>query len=833
MNGLKLSVRTLSKTPFVTAVAVLSLALGIGANAAIFSLFDQMLLSALPVQNPEQLVNFSAPGPKPGSQSCNDAGDCDVVFSYPMFRDLEKTQASFTGIAAHRLFGANLSYAGNTRSGQGMFVSGTYFPVLGVRPALGRLLTAADDENFGAHSVVVLSFRYWENELGSDPSLLNQSIVINGQPMTIIGVAARGFRGTTLGSNVDIFVPITMRTVLNPGFKKERFEDRRNYWIYLFARLQEGTSLDQARPQINTLYRGIINDVEAPLQTGMSEPTMIRFRAREITLEEGYRGQSSFHRDATTPLTLLLGITGVVLLIACANIANLLLARGARRGQEMAVRGSLGANRRQLLIPLLTEALVLACLGGMASLLVANWTLGLIASFLPPEALDTFSFELSPSVVLFTALLSIATGFLFGLYPALHNTRRDLVTVLKANAGQPSGARSAARLRAILVTAQISLSLALLVAAGLFIKSLANVSRIELGLRSEQIVTFSLSPVLNGYKAEQSKNLFQQVEDELSAIPGVSSVTTAMVPVLGGSSWGTDVAVEGFEGGPDIDSNSRLNAIGPDYFRTLENPLLGGREFTRSDTLIAPKVAIINEAFARKFGLDSREAVGKWMSDGGKKLDIQIVGIAQDAKYNDVKQAVPPIFFTPYRQDDGIGSIYFYLRTAIDTRQVVRAIPGVVAKLDPNLPVDDLKTLDDQVEERVSVDRLISTLTVAFALLATLLAGVGLYGVIAYSVAQRTREIGLRIALGAGQSRIQGMVLKQVGRMILIGGLIGIAAALGIGRAAQSLLFGLEGHDPLVLILVTVALAGVAFGAGYLPARKASRVDPMQALRYE
>ena len=816
-----------------TAVAILSLALGIGANTAIFSLFDQMLLSALPVRDPDQLVNFSAPGPKPGSQSCNDAGDCNVVFSYPMFKDLEKAQTSFTGIAAHRLFGANLSYDGNTRSGQGMYVSGSYFPVLGVLPALGRLLTANDDENFGAHSVAVLSFRYWENELGSDPSLLNRSIVINGRPMTIIGVAARGFRGTTLGSNVDVFVPLTMRSILNPGSGLERFQDRRNYWIYLFARLNGGTSLDQARPQINTLYRGIVNDVEAPLQTEMSEPTMARFQAKEITLEEGYRGQSSFHREATTPLTLLLGITGVVLLIACANIANLLLARGARRGQEMAVRGSLGANRRQLLIPLLTESLVLAIFGGIASLLVANWTLGLIASFLPPEALDTFSFGLSPTVVLFTGLLSLATGLLFGLYPALHNTRRDLVTVLKANAGQPSGARSAARFRTILVTAQISLSMALLVAAGLFIKSLANITRIELGLRSERIVTFQLSPVLNGYQAEQSKNLFQQVEDEMSAIPGVSSVTTAMVPILGGSSWGTDVAVEGFETGPDIDSNSQLNAVGPGYFKTLENPLLGGREFTRSDTLNSPKVAIVNEAFARKLGLAAREAVGKWMSDGGDELDIQIVGIAQDAKYNDVKQAVPPIFFTPYRQDDGIGSIFFYLRTETDPRQVVRAILGVVAKLDPNLPVDDLKTLDEQVEERVSVDRLISTLTGAFALLATLLAAVGLYGVIAYSVAQRTREIGLRIALGAGGSRIQGIVLKQVGLMILIGGLIGIAAALGIGRAAQSLLFGLQGHDPLVLVLVTVTLAGVAFIAGYLPARRASRVDPMQALRYQ
>jgi len=833
MISLKNAIRTLAKSPFVAAVAVLSLALGIGANAAIYSLFDQMLIRALPVQEPEQLVNLGAPGPKPGSQSCNQAGDCEEVFSYPMLRDLEQAETGFSGIAAHRLFGANLAHTSQTVNGQGMLVSGSYFPLLGVRPALGRLLGPADDQIIGEHFVAALGYHYWANRLGADPAVLNQTLIVNGHTMTIVGVAARGFEGTTLGGRPDVYVPISMRGQMERGF--DGFENRRSYWAYLFGRLQPGVSIEQARAGINTVYRGIINDVEAPLQDGMSEQTMERFRIKEITLQEGRRGQSSLHGEVSTPLTLLFAITAVVLLIACANIANLLLAQGANRSQEMAIRGSLGAGRHRLVSQLLIDSLVLAVLGGVASLLVARWTLQIIASILPAEAADMLALDLRPSVVLFAGAVAIATGFLFGMYPALHSTRPDLMTLVRAGSGQPSGARAAARFRSSLVTAQIALSMALLVGAGFFIKSLSNVSRIDLGINTENVVTFGVSPVLNGYEPEDSRNLFGRMEEELAAIPGVTGVSAAMIPILSGSNWGTDVSVEGFESGPDIDSNARFNILGAGYFSTLDIPLLAGREFTQADALGAPQVAVVNEAFTRKFGLNGRDAVGKWMSTTSRTtdLDMQIVGLIGDTKYSDVKQEAQPLFFTPYRQRESIGSITFYLRTSLEPSSVIRAIPEVVKRLDGNLPVEELKTLEQQVSENIVLDRLISTLSASFAVLATILAAIGLYGVLAYTVAQRTREIGLRMALGADSQRVRRMVLWQVGKMTIIGGALGIVAGLLLGRAARSILFGLEGNDPLVVAIVTVLLAGVSLGAGYLPALRASRVDPMRALRYE
>jgi putative ABC transport system permease protein len=832
MLGLTRAFRTLTRTPFLTSIAVLSLALGIGANAAIFSIFDQVLLRALPVQEPDRLVNLGAPGPKPGSRSCNQAGDCDVVFSYEMFRDLEREVKSFSGLAAHRGFGANLAHSTQTMDGEGMLVSGSYFQTLGVQPALGRLLAPGDDRNIGEHFVVVLSHGYWRDRLGADTGLLNQTLVVNGQPMTIVGVAPRGFKGTTLGTEPDVFVPITMRGVMTPGF--DAFDNRRNYWAYVFGRLAPEVSLEQAGAEINTIYKGIIEEVEASLQSGMSEQTMERFLGKEVLLEDGLRGQSGMQAEVRAPLILLLSITGVVLLIACANIANLLLARGASRGQEIAIRSSMGASRGQLLRRLLTESLILGILGGIGSLFVARWTLGGIIAMLPAEDTNFIMTSLRPSVLWFTAALAIGTGVVFGLYPALNSTRVDLITMLKSNAGQPSGARSAARFRSLLVTAQIALSMALLVSAGLFIKSLANISRVDLGLDAENIITFRVSPQLNGYEVAEIKALYEQMEDELAVVPGVTGVAAALVPIMTGSNWGNDVSVEGFESGPDVDANSRYNEVGPGYFRTLGMPLLAGREFTRSDIEDALLVSVINETFAKKFGLDSRDAVGKWMALGrGEELNIRIVGVVQDAKYANVKQEVPPLFFRPYKQTPRTGSITFYVKTSLAPAEILRAAPTVVRQLDANLPVENLKTLDQQIAEAVVADRILSTLSAAFAVLATLLAAIGLYGVLSYTVAQRTREIGVRMALGAGGKTVRGMVLRQVLRMTILGGSIGVIGALFIGRAADSLLFEMKGYDPIVVSIVVVVLGMVAFSAGYLPALKASKIDPMEALRYE
>jgi predicted permease len=831
MRTVKFAFRTLFKTPFVTGIAIVSLALGIGANAAIFSTFNQMLLEALPVPRPVELVNLSAPGPKPGSQSCGQAGDCDAVFSYAMFRDLQKVQTSFTGVALHLLFGANLAFDEQTMNAEGLMVSGNYFQVLQVQPALGRLFDSNDDRLVGEAPVAVLSHGFWTSRFGADPAVLNRTIIVNGQTLTIVGVAARGFDGTTLGSRPSVFVPVTLRTGITRGWRQ--WSNRQSYSFYLFARLRPGVSIDGAREALNAQYRAIINDVEVPLQRGMSDATMARFKAKPIVVEPGGLGQSSTRSVAKTPLYMLLGVTGFVLLIACANIANLLLARSAARATEMAVRLSIGASRSRLIGQLLTESLLLALMGGLAGLAVAKGTLALIVSLMPAEAAQTMAFSLSPRALLFAGLVTIGTGLLFGLFPALHSTRPDLVTTLKAQAGQPSGAKGAARFRLVLATTQIALSMLLLAASGLFVKSLLNVSRVDLGIKVDNVLTFRLSPQRSGYTPQRTRSLYERLEDQLRGVAGVSGVTVSMVPALAGSNWGNDVAVQGFQAGPDTDSNSRFNEVGAGYFSVMGVPLMAGREFTAADVEGAQNVAIVNEEFAKKFGL-GRDAVGKMMGSGSgyrSKLDTLIVGVAQNAKYSDVKRQVPPLFFRPYRQDPELASASFYVRTAGDPANSASAITAAVRQLDPNLPIENLKTLTRQVRDNTFLDRMMTTLSSLFAGLATLLAAVGLYGVLSYTVSQRTREIGLRMALGAAPGRVRAMVLRQVAWMTVIGGVIGLAGAIAIGKQAGSLLFEMKGTDPVVLGLSAIALSAVAIMAGLIPAHRASQVDPMNALR--
>jgi len=830
MQKLKLALRTVWSNPFVTIVAIVSLGLGLGANAAIFTLFNQALLQPLPVREPNRLVNLASPGPKQGSTSCGMAGDCDSVFSYPMFRDLEKTQTVFTGIAAHVRFSANFAYSGQSSTGDGVFVSGGYFPLLGLQPFLGRLINPADDRAIGESPVVVLSYDFWRTRFAEDRGVLDKTLIVNGRPMTIAGVAPQGFNGTTLGIGPQVFVPITMRAAMEPLSK---IDDRQSYWAYLFARLKPGVTIEQARTAINSPYRAIINDVEAPLQH-FSPQTLDRFRKKEITLENGSIGQSNLHKEVETPLTLLLVVTFLVLVIACANVANLLLTRAVARTGEMAVRLSLGANRWQLISQLLTESCMLALLGGLFGIFVGEGTLRLMSTLLPPQAASTLDFQMNGRAILFIGVLTIGTGILFGLFPALHAAKPDTFSALKGQAGQPGGGRAVKRFRAILATAQITMSMALLVAAGLFIKSLLKLSEVDLGMNVENVIEFGISPERNSYTPERSRALFERLEDELGALPGVTSVGASTVQLLSGSNWGGNVTVEGFQTGLDTDTHSYRNEIGPGYFRTLGIPLIAGRDFTRADNLKSPRVVIVNEEFARKFNL-GRNAVGKRMKQGSGngELDMEIVGLVPDAKYSEVKNKQLPLFYLAYRQDTHLGSTNFYVRTSADAEQLLGAIRPLVARLDPALPISDLHTLQFQVWDNLTGDRVVSVLSAAFAVLATILAAVGLYGVLAYSVAQRTREIGLRMALGAEPGRVRGMVLRQVSWMTLLGAVIGLAAGAGLGRLAESLLFDVKGYDPTVLALAAAALVIVALGAGYIPAYRASRIDPLKALRYE
>lgn len=830
MLNLKLAIRTLTKTPFVTLVAVLSLSLGIGANSAMFSLFDQFLLRPLPVQAPEELVNLRAPGPKQGNTTCNLAGDCQEIFSYPMFLDLEKEQKALTGLAGHRIFGANIAYDGQTTSTEGVYVTGQYFSTLGLKPARGRLLDSRDLEVVGEGRVAVLSHGAWVRRFGADPDVLNKPLKVNGETLTIVGIAPEGFASTTLGSRPTVYVPMTMRGVLS---RFNGYEDRQDYWIYAFGRLRPEVSREQAAIGLTTLFQRIRNEVEKPLQDEMSEDTLAQFLGGEIILNPGAQGQSDFNREAEAPLILLFGVAGVVLLIACANVANLLLARSAGRTTEMAVRLSIGAGRTRLIRQLLLESTLLALLGGLGGIIAAKWTLVVMSRMLPTEVTSYLHLGLDARGLVFAGFVALGTGFLFGLFPALHSTRMDLATTLRRQSGQQSGSRLAARFRTALVVAQIALSTTLLVSAALLTRSLNNVSRVDLGQNIENMVTFSISPGVSGYTPERSMDLHKKVEEELAAIPGVTGVTASLVATLAGNSWGRNVSVQGFEADLDTDTNSRYNAVGPGYFSTMGVPLIAGREFKPSDAGEGQQVVIVNESFAEKFNLD-RDAIGKFMADERtEELDMEIVGLVKNATYSHVKSEVPPLFFQPYRQRTNNSTMNFYVRSDVSTDTIMSAIPGVLRALDPNLPVDNLKTMIQQKHENVFVDRSITTMSAAFAVLATILAAIGLYGVLAFTVAQRTREIGLRMALGADGPRVRHMVLMQMGRMALIGGVLGILGAIGIGQLMGSLLYDVQGHDPFAMLAAVAMLSVVACGAALGPAMRAAGVDPMWALRYE
>ena len=832
MRDLRYAVRNLRSTPFVNAVAVLSLALGIGANAAIYSLFEQILLRPLPVPAPQELVTLNLPGPIQGNDSCNQSGCGNgIIWSYPMLRDLERSQTVLAGIAGYRIFGASIALGDEPTVGEGSWVSGGYFPTLRVRPALGRLLGPSDNEPGADNMVAVIAHGFWMDRFGGRPDVIGQPVKINGRAFTIVGVAPDGFDGVTLGARPIVYVPMQSREYVGTY---KGLENRRDYWVYAFGRRKPGVSMEATKQALDRVVAPILADVEAPLQQGMSDATMTKFKAKRVVLESGARGQTSMHREARTPLSMLFVMTVVVLLIACANIANLLLARGANRATEMAVRLSLGASRQRLVRQLMVESFVLAALGGLVSLLVARWTLSGIAALLTADATQVLQLEVKLPVMLFAAGLAIATGFLFGLFPALHSTRPDLITSIRAGAGQIAGGGSAGRFRTSLVVVQIALSTTLLVSAGLFLKSLVNVSRVDLGIRIDSVATFSVSPLRVGYDTLRAKVLYSRIEDELRAIPGVTGVTSSMVPLLSGDSWGNDVRVQGFQCLPDTNCNSRYQAAGAGYFTMIGTPLIAGRDFRPSDSYGAAKVAIVNVAFAEKFKL-GRDAVGKFMGrggSGGDSLGIEIVGLVPNVAYNNAKQPPQPVFYLPWMQQGQVGQMYFYARTRLPLDQLVAAIPPMMKRVDPTLPVQELRTMPQQLKENVFLDRMISVLSAAFAALATLLAAVGLYGVLAYSVSQRTREIGVRMALGADGARVQRMVLRQVGVMVVVGTVIGALGAFFVGRAAQSLLFGLQGHDAQVFVSAVLLLAAVAFGAGWLPARRASRTQPMMALRY-
>jgi predicted permease len=836
MNQLKLALRQLKLRPGLSFIVIVMLAFGIGATTAMFSLYHQILVRTLPTTEPERLVNLAAPGPGKVGGTYGDLGigDREAQFSYAMFRELEARQTGFTALAAHTDFVSNLSYREQpSYSRGGTMVSGRYFDVLNLRPALGRLITPDDEPRVGESAVVVLSYDYWQRRFSGDPSVLGELLTVNGTALEIVGVAPEGFTGTILGVRADVFVPLSMRWLMVPtlGTYNEANPFRFfQYWAYVFGRLAPGVTLEQASAQLNTLYSGILRDIEAPaLPAQVPQQAKDQFVERQLAFSPGGVGWGPLRARAQRPLELLIGVTSLVLLIVCVNIANLLLARGAARSGEMAIRASLGAGRLRLARVLLSESGVLIAIGGLLSVLVAVLIVRLISGVVPSNTYLGLS-ALSPMALTFAAGASLVTVLVFGLVPAWRGSGANPGQVMSSQGARAVSGRGSARFRAVLTTAQIAFSMVLLVLAGLFTRSLSNISREDLGVEVDSIVNFGITAQLSSYDQAELAVLYDRLEERLAAEPGVTGVGTTAIPLFYDFSLGGNVQIEGIEPAPGADTYSAATAVGSGYFGALDVALLSGRVFTDSD-VGTPPVAIVNQAFARKFGI-ADGAVGRRIGSGQNA--IEIVGLVADAKHASVKGDVPPLMYYPRRQMAGwFQSMWVYVRGSIDVNTLKAAIPRVMKEIAPDVPLVTVQTLRERLNDNTYIDRLLTTLSTGFAALATLLAGIGLYGVLAYNVQQRTRELGLRQALGAEPKQLRALVLKQVGVMALIGLGVGLVAAIALGSVAEAVLFGLSGRDPLVIGAAAVMLAAVILAASWLPAWRASRIAPTEALRYE
>jgi predicted permease len=820
------AIRSLRQAPGFVLVVVITLGLGIGANTAIFSLMDQVLLRPLPVHDPSALVLLDGPGAFQG-RTVNLA-----TFSYPMYVDFRDRNEVFSGVLARFPLSTTVVWHGASERANGELVSGNYFDVLGVRPALGRVLNAADDRVPGAHPIAVLSYGYWQRRFGGDPLVLNQTITVNGHPLTIVGVSARGFAGVQVGQAADVMLPLMMKAQMTPTWND--LDNRRSRWVTVMARLKPGVSRTAAEAAMNVIYRQI-NEQEVKDIPNNSENFRKRFVSKHLDVLPGHRGLSDLRREFSTPLIVLMSMVGVVLLIACANVANLLLARTTARQKEIALRLALGAGRARIIRQQLVESGLLAFAGTVVGLLLAWWTGGLLLAALPGDpAARNLSAEPDLRVTGFAIGTGVLTALLFGIVPAIHATRAGVIAALKEESGSVAGGGRQARLRRVLVISQVALSMLLLAGAGLFARSLYNLKWLDPGFRVDDLFVFSVDPSLSGYEGGRLTTLYRRMQEELAAVPGVRSVSMSEVGTLAGDNWSQTVRVDGYESKEGEDLNPSVDGVGPRYFETMGIPLVSGREFTERDVIGAPKVAIINETMAKYF-FGSSNPIGRRFGFGrGKPTDIEIVGVAKDVRSVELRDQPPRYVYIPYAQDDSVTQLTYYVRAARDDGGAIAAgIRQSVRRLDPNLPIFNMKTMAVQIDESLFVERMVAVLSVAFGALATLLAAIGLYGVMSYAVARRTREIGIRMALGAERGRVLWLVLREVAAMALAGIVGGLAAALWLTRQVQSQLYGLSPNDPLTLGIAMGLLAAVAIASGYIPARRATTIDPMIALKQQ
>jgi predicted permease len=831
-QDIRYGLRMLAKNPGFTAIAVLTLALGIGANTAIFSLMNQILLRRLPVKDPGELVVLHNPGPQTGRVSSD--GDETESFSYPMYKGLRDASANVCGMLARSAFDASIAAQGQTERARGEFVSGNYFEVLGVPPAIGRVFTVDDDRVPGAEPYVILSHSYWQRRFASDPNVLNKTLLINNVEMTVVGVARAGFYGVQIGQTPDVFVPLMMtsRMTLDAG----AIDGWSNYWTKVLARRKPGVSDQQLRATLNAAYHPLLEEQLAKI-TGWSEQKRQAFLNKSIVLSPGAHGRTVAQRDAGGPLLALFAMVAFVLLIACTNVANLLLARGAARQREFAIRGAMGASRGRLIRQLMIESLLCALGGGLLGVVIGSW----LNSVLIPMVVDNAGFlgltaKLDLRVLGFAVAATLVSGLFFGIIPAWRVTGSSVTEVIKDQGSTASASVSHVRFRKLLVAGQVAFTMLLLAGAMLFTRTLWNLRNTDLGLRTENVISFSVAPVLNGYDVHRTVALVDQLRTSFAALPGVRSVGTSEIPTLTGDRQGSNITVEGGVELPEEQQDVDYVSVSPSYLSTLGVPLLSGREFTEADKATSPKVAVASESMAKRF-FPGRNPIGMHFCFGGGskvKPDIEIIGVVRDVKQDHVKESGAfPYVYVPYSQRPELSSMTFYVSTERDPLLLASTLQNEVRSVDPNLPVYDVKTMERVVEEDLFAARIVAVLSGGFASLAAVLAALGIYGVLAYLVVQRTREIGIRMALGAESADVRKLIMSEVGSMVVIGVAAGLPLAYVMARLSESLLVGVSAANPITYVVGLVLIAVVALAACYVPARRATRVDPLVALRYE
>ena len=823
--------RQLTKSPGFALTAVLTLALGIGATTAIFSLLDQALLRTLPVRDPQQLVILEAtPANVWNGDTDTEGGGTAAYFSYPMYKWLRDQNQVFSGLIATYQAQAGAVWHNQSQLVATELVSGNYFNVLGVRPAIGRLLTPSDDVARNGSPVVVLSFNYWRTHLAEDPQVLGQTLDINGHPFQIIGVSAPGFQNTNWGNAADVFVPITMKPTITPEW--DELDAHNGRWMNILGRLKPGESLAQAQAGLAPLWHSL-RQAEVPLM-GDTSPDFVKQFVTESRLHliEGSRGFSWSRDDVQKPLLITMVLASLVLLMAAVNVASLVLVRAAGREREICMRYALGAGRNRVVRQLFSEGLLLGLLGGAAGLALAPATIRLLVSRLHVGGGESaYSTHLNGALLVFGFVLAIVVSLLFTVAPVFQLWKLNLVGTLKQQGAGSMGGRLGFR-RAV-VGLQIGLSLLLLISAGLFVRTLQNLHDVKVGFATEHLITFGVDPRLAGYDAGAVPALVRQITERLSAIPGVESAAATSDAELAGNGSAGGIRVAGVPEDTNNHIHSERAMITPGYFATLKVPLLAGREFTPQDSASGQQVAVINQAFADQVFGTPQKAVGHTLirGHGAEAVQMQIVGVVRDYVHRDVWSKIVISTYSPVAQQTVVPEMYYYVRTWGAPSAAMNMVRQTMQSIDPKLVLDGLTTMDGEISRDLNDQRMVALLAVSFGVLAMLLAAIGLYGVLAYATAQRTREIGVRMALGADRSRVVALVLRDVMRLAGISVAIALPVALLATRALKSQLFGVSNMSAFVYVPMTLLVLLVALAAAALPARRAAQVEPMEALR--